>query len=74
MDDIKIYSCYVESAGTMNKGKPGYVQCQYKIIKNKDKYCQDSTVGGVNMVCTGTGESAIPKKCLPKGFSNWVNP
>ena len=70
MNDIKILSCYVESAGTLNKGKPGYVQCQYKIVKNKDKYCTSS--GG--LVCTGTGEGAIPKKCLPSGFNDWVNP
>lgn len=74
MDDLEITYCYVESAGTLNQGKPGYVQCGYKIVKNKDKYCQDSSIGGVNMVCTGTGDGAFPKKCLPKGFSNWVNP
>ena len=74
MDDLQILSCYVESAGTMNKGKSGYVQCQYKILKNKDRYCKDSTVGGVKMVCGNTGDIAIPKKCLPKGFNNWVKP
>jgi len=70
MDDLQILSCYIESAGTLNKGKPGYVQCQYKIIKNKDKYCKSS--GG--LVCTDMGDGAFPKKCLPKGFNDWVNP
>lgn len=66
MDDIQITWCYTES----NNTKPGYVFCGFKYIKNKSKYCKDSG----NMVCADTGDGTFPKKCLPKGFNDWVNP
>lgn len=69
MEDIKVLSCYKEGVGLMVKNKPGYVQCQFKYVKNKDKYCQSSG----NMVCADWGEGAIPKKCLPKGFNDWAS-
>jgi len=68
--DIVITWCYPEDGNT----KSGYVFCGYKIVNNKEKYCQDTVVGGVKMVCGNVGDGEIPKKCLPNGFSNWVNP
>ena len=69
LEDLQVLSCYSEGLGIMVKNKPGYVQCQFKYIKNKEKYCQSSG----NMVCGNWLEGAIPKKCLPKGFNDWVN-
>ena len=68
--DIVITWCYPEDGNT----KSGYVFCGYNIINNKEKYCQDTTLGGVKMVCGNVGDGVIPQKCLPNGFSNWVNP
>jgi len=68
--DIIITWCYPEDGNT----KSGYVFCGYKIVNNKEKYCQDTVIGGVKMVCGNVGDGEIPKKCLPNGFSNWVNP
>jgi hypothetical protein len=70
MNDISITWCYPEDGNT----KSGYVYCGFKIVKNKEKYCQDSNIGGVQMTCGDVGDGQIPKKCLPKGFSSWVNP
>jgi len=68
--DIVITWCYQEDGNT----KSGYVFCGYNIVNNKEKYCQDTVLGGVKMVCGNVGDGEIPKKCLPTGFSNWVNP
>ncbi len=68
--DIVITWCYPEDGNT----KSGYVFCGYKIVNNKEKYCQDTTLGGVKMVCGNVGDGVIPKQCLPSGFSNWINP
>ena len=68
--DIVITWCYPEDGNTNS----GYVFCGYNIVNNKEKYCQDSVIGGVQMVCGNVGDGEIPKKCLPAGFSNWVNP
>lgn len=68
--DIVITWCYPEDGNT----KSGYVFCGYNIVNNKEKYCQDTVLGGVKMVCGNVGDGEIPKKCLPTGFSNWVNP
>jgi len=65
--DIVITWCYPEDGS-------GYVFCGYNIVNNKEKYCQDTVLGGVKMVCGNVGDGEIPKKCLPTGFSNWVNP
>ncbi|MHC1716342.1 MAG: hypothetical protein AB9915_00395 [Candidatus Dojkabacteria bacterium] len=67
MDGVTISWCYVEGIGIMVKNKPGYVQCWIKY--DHETSCKSS--GGLS--CTGTGDAAIPKKCLPKGFSNWRN-
>lgn len=69
MDGVTIFGCYVEGKGLMVKNKPGYVQCEIKYNPNDEKFCKSS--GGLS--CTGTGDAVIPKKCLPKGFSNWMN-
>ncbi len=68
--DIVITWCYPEDGNT----KSGYVFCGYNIVNNKEKYCQDTVLGGVKMVCGNVGDGEIPKKCLSTGFSNWVNP
>ncbi len=68
--DIVITWCYPEDGNT----KSGYVFCGYNIVNNKEKYCQDTVLGGVEMICGNVGDGEIPKKCLPTGFSNWVNP
>lgn len=68
--DIVITWCYPEDGNT----KSGYVFCGYKIVNNKEKYCQDTVLGGVKMVCGNVGDGEIPKTCLPNGFNNWVNP
>jgi len=68
--DIVITWCYPEDGNT----KSGYVFCGYKIVNNKERYCQDTTLGGVKMICGNVGDGVIPKKCLPNGFSSWVNP
>lgn len=65
MDKIILSFCYKEGTGLMVKNKPGYVQCTFE-YKDKSS-CKSS--GGLS--CTGIAEGAIPKKCLPKGFSNW---
>ena len=68
--DIVITWCYPEDGNTNS----GYVFCGYNIVNNKEKYCQDTVLGGVKMVCGNVGDGEIPTKCLPSGFSNWVNP
>lgn len=70
MNDIEVSWCYPEDGNT----KAGYVFCGFKYVKNKDKYCQDTVIGGVKMTCLDTGDGEIPKKCLPSGFNGWVNP